>query len=467
MTRQVGQASWPAQTPKAQQCRVETRRTEEWWGGPPGPQPAPWPACPRWQAVDSSGEERVQGDPRGPGGPPHHLCRIPPLRKRHGSFLLVAPLILAAAVSPAAAKNVALVIGNQSYMPGPLKSPAGDARLVERRLKDAGFVTILRENAGQAEMLEAPADFANRLEPADTALVFFAGYAVAIEDENFLLGVDSGAGNGVAAIQAKAVPLSRILDRLRGRAARSIVILDASRMYIVAVQRGLKPGLAMPRNLPPETWIASTAGPGQVAPDNLRLDNSAFSKALADAIAQPGLTLEEVFSRTRARVLDETGSQQAPWWTSTATGNFYFHPPEGPQPRTDAAVLARWMEAARQSEQRQDWDTAIDLAIRVLKSEPGAETDSAARRLLPYLMERRDGDLRYRVMDFNGAAMFYEQAVAAEPSAVDTAIRLADAYLLAGRVSDAIRVLQAVRARGPSPDAEKAAAMLEKLAAVR
>jgi thioredoxin-like negative regulator of GroEL len=63
--------------------------------------------------------------------------------------------------------------------------------------------------------------------------------------------------------------------------------------------------------------------------------------------------------------------------------------------------------------------------------------------------------------------MFYGQAVAAQPSAVDAAFRLADAYLLAGRVPDAIRVLQAVRARGPSPAAEKAAAMLEKLAAVR
>ena len=37
------------------------------WGGPPGPQPAPWPACREWQAPDWSGEQRVQGDPRGPG----------------------------------------------------------------------------------------------------------------------------------------------------------------------------------------------------------------------------------------------------------------------------------------------------------------------------------------------------------------------------------------------------------------
>jgi hypothetical protein len=371
---------------------------------------------------------------------------------------LAACLVLAA-IQPGAAKNLALVIGNQSYDPGPLKSPVADARLVERSLKNAGFVTILRENAGQAEMLQATSDFASRLEPADTALFFFAGYAVAIGDQNFLLGADSGAGE----IQAKAVPLAQILERLRGRAARMIVILDASRMYVVAAQRGLKPGLAMPHDLPPETLMAFAAGPGQVAPDNLRLDDSSFSKALADWIGWPNLILEEVLSRTRTRVLDETGSQQAPWWTSNLTGRFYFHPPSSPAPPADA----HWLEDERQSERRQDWDEAIDLLIRVLKSDAGEKDDSAARSRLPYLLARREGDLRYRVLDFHGTAMFYEQALAVDPSAVDAAFRLADAYLLAGRVPDARRVLQTIRAHGQSPESEKAAAMLEKLAALK
>jgi len=46
------------------------------WGGPPGPQPAPRPACRRPDPVDFVGQERVQGDPRGPGGPPHNLRRL-------------------------------------------------------------------------------------------------------------------------------------------------------------------------------------------------------------------------------------------------------------------------------------------------------------------------------------------------------------------------------------------------------
>ncbi len=51
------------------------------WGGPPGPQPAPRPVCCRWQAFDFSGEERVQGDPRGPRGSAPPFMQNPPLAK--------------------------------------------------------------------------------------------------------------------------------------------------------------------------------------------------------------------------------------------------------------------------------------------------------------------------------------------------------------------------------------------------
>jgi len=48
---------------------------QEWWGGRPRPRPAPWPACRVRHGVATGGEKRVQGDPRGPGGPPHQPFR--------------------------------------------------------------------------------------------------------------------------------------------------------------------------------------------------------------------------------------------------------------------------------------------------------------------------------------------------------------------------------------------------------
>ena len=41
------------------------------WGGRPRPQPAPWPAFRPREGFDPTTGQRVQGDPRGPGGPPH------------------------------------------------------------------------------------------------------------------------------------------------------------------------------------------------------------------------------------------------------------------------------------------------------------------------------------------------------------------------------------------------------------
>src|ERR1035438_7810864 len=46
------------------------------WGGRPRPQPAPRPAFRDWQALGCSNQQRVQGDPRRPGGLPHSGCGI-------------------------------------------------------------------------------------------------------------------------------------------------------------------------------------------------------------------------------------------------------------------------------------------------------------------------------------------------------------------------------------------------------
>jgi hypothetical protein len=46
-----------------------------------GPQPTPSSAYRILKEADSVGEERVQGDPRRPGGLPHYDGRIPSFRR--------------------------------------------------------------------------------------------------------------------------------------------------------------------------------------------------------------------------------------------------------------------------------------------------------------------------------------------------------------------------------------------------
>src|SRR5258708_4261743 len=55
---------------------ANTEHRHKSWGGPPGPRPTPSSARSRWAEIVFIGAERVatervQGDPRGPGGPPH------------------------------------------------------------------------------------------------------------------------------------------------------------------------------------------------------------------------------------------------------------------------------------------------------------------------------------------------------------------------------------------------------------
>lgn len=81
--------------------------------------------------------------------------------------------------------------------------------------------------------------------------------------------------------------------------------------------------------------LTYATSPGDVAADGDG-KNSPYSAALAKAIEIPGITIEQVFKRSRKTVLDMTDSKQVPWETSSITGGFYFFPqPEASQNTID------------------------------------------------------------------------------------------------------------------------------------
>src|SRR5271154_6400311 len=112
---------------------------------------------------------------------------------RRISFLVqvVLPLAFLALLAPAVraqeGKRVALVVGNNTYPMAPLRNAVNDARLMDRALRNAGFRTILVENATKSALEEAASEFLQQLGPDDTALFFYAGHGVQIENENFLV----------------------------------------------------------------------------------------------------------------------------------------------------------------------------------------------------------------------------------------------------------------------------------------
>ena len=73
--------------------RARTIDLKWWWGGPPGPQPTSSSACWDLEKADFAGEERVQGDPRRPGGLPHDCIWIPTLGKLSGMRMATCPSV--------------------------------------------------------------------------------------------------------------------------------------------------------------------------------------------------------------------------------------------------------------------------------------------------------------------------------------------------------------------------------------
>jgi hypothetical protein len=69
--------------------------------------------------------------------------------------------------------------------------------------------------------------------------------------------------------------------------------------------------------------VAFSTAPGQVAADG-EGENSPYTSALVDVLAQPSLKIEDVFKRVRERVYEGSGGQQVPWETSSILGDFYF-----------------------------------------------------------------------------------------------------------------------------------------------
>jgi tetratricopeptide (TPR) repeat protein len=381
-------------------------------------------------------------------------------------LLLSYSALLPSAAAQEAGKRVALIIGNNNYAVSPLRNAVNDAKLMDNALRAAGFQTLLHEDATQGAMEQAVADFLQLLGPDDTALFFYAGHGVQIENENFLVPVDFEPTSTVIQAKLKFFRLSLLFEELKNKPKRSIIVLDACRSNPIAQARSLQAGLAQPQVAGAETFIAFSTGPGQVAADNPNGRDSWFTEALADLISQDALSLDEVFTRVKSRVSNETERRQSPWTTSSLSSTFYFHAPSDLKAESSTAQAEKWMLEARKREQWQEWDDAIDLVNRVIQSKPGGTLEANAQKRLPYLVARRDARTQFDAGNLKAASALSEQALKLDPFSIDVAFEGVSSYLLADQLPEAVGLLSAIRTRGTDASIEKANGMLKALATV-
>src|SRR5258707_4149932 len=153
------------------------------------------------------------------------------LRKYFSGFVALAALLFVFVQPAAAQQRIALVIGNAAYPKGPLATSLADGGLVAEALTSVGFEIVEGADVNQADLRKVFRDFLEKVQAAgpDTiAFVYYSGYGIEFEGENYLVPVDARLD------RASDVPIEtvRLFDLLRPLAdapgAAKIVVLDAT-----------------------------------------------------------------------------------------------------------------------------------------------------------------------------------------------------------------------------------------------
>lgn len=225
----------------------------------------------------------------------------------------------------AGAGRTALVVGNAKYdaSVGALKNTVNDAKAVAKTLLGLGFAVIERTNVTRDELLKAVIDFRKTLPDAEVGLFYFAGHGVSVRGANYLIPLKAGySPEGADEVTLRMLAETRLFNveqavaDMKAAGARcNLVILDACRNTPVARtertrEAGPSGGLSE-MNPPAGSLIAFATDAGQVAFDGDGA-NGLYTEELLKHLRTPGLTIEQVFKRTRAGVLERSGGGQIP-----------------------------------------------------------------------------------------------------------------------------------------------------------
>lgn len=227
------------------------------------------------------------------------------------AVILFACLLPALALAEA---RVALVIGNDDYDAVPkLEKAANDARAMAATLRALNFDVVETLNASRRDMNRALADFTGRVAPGDVAMVFYAGHAIEIEGQNYLLPTDipDAQPGQEGFVRAEAISLNSVLQRMGATRARlTITVLDSCRDNpFGSAGRSVGGTRGLSRVEPPQgSFILYSAAAGQTALDRLNDDdphpNSVFTRTLLPLMKTPGLNLVQMAQRVRGEVED-------------------------------------------------------------------------------------------------------------------------------------------------------------------
>jgi uncharacterized caspase-like protein len=314
------------------------------------------------------------------------------------------------AMSPAAAaKRVALVVGNAAYQQaGALANPVNDAADMAKALTAAGFDVVLGLDLDRRAFDGKLRDFARLVDGADTALLFYAGHGLQVAGHNYLVPVDAGLASE-RDLDFDAVSLDFVLRQMEvGRDGKtSIVFLDACRNNPLSRNlarsmgtRGASVGQGLAEvQTGVGTFIAYSTQPGNVALDGSGR-NSPFTQALAAHVTERGKNLTSIMIEVRNDVLKTTDGRQVPWDHSALTSDFFFQgEPQAANGTAQAGgdqeiIQARLRAIEEQVKSKSDRTQTLSLVKLEQLKERVRQLDEAMRadqqRIFDTYSQRRD-----------------------------------------------------------------------------
>jgi uncharacterized caspase-like protein len=238
--------------------------------------------------------------------------------------------------------RAALVIGNAAYTHLPrLNNPVNDASAMADTLGRLGFDVVLVTDADRTRMVKALGEFRKKMRTDGVGLFYYAGHAMQVRGQNYLLPVDIDASSEND-IRLLAFDQDSVQNELEDAGIRlSILVFDSCRdnpfaRFRSAGSRGLARSDAARGAL-----VAYATAPGKTADDG-DSGHGLYTAELLKAMIKPSLSLEEVFKEAAAAVEKASGNRQTPWYNSAFHGAFYFSGPAvnvAPSPSIDPELL--------------------------------------------------------------------------------------------------------------------------------
>jgi uncharacterized caspase-like protein len=196
--------------------------------------------------------------------------------------------------------HLALLIANSNYPDADAAITAVTAGVdsLGKVLRSHGFLVTVVRDATRAGMTEAVDRLKSAARPGSIVLVYFGGFGVQSEGQNFMIPVDANIWQE-RDVRRDGVNIGRVLSDLSASGARTRAIVDASRRNPYERRfRSYSHGLA-PIDAEANTIVITSTSPEQVV-DDADASSNRLVNDLAAEIRPTSRSVEEVFAERAA-----------------------------------------------------------------------------------------------------------------------------------------------------------------------